>query len=114
MPCFFRFASQFDQNEIEKHAKESMYFYAQVQLYPEQLKEFEALGLPKFSEKNLHEDLCKLCTILTEFQMKNVSAYYHQIKWAHETLHDWYMQHQKDDKYHQNFNEFRKRILKNG
>jgi len=88
MPCYC---------EIERRCKERMYFDSQGLLTREQAQECEKRHLKAFPMGNINDHLCKLCKVLTEEQMKKISAYQWLIKWSHKTLYDWHIQHCKDD-----------------
>lgn len=73
-----------------------MYFDAINLLTNEQLKQCEKEKISRFPE-DVNYSLCRLCKVLTEDQMKQVSAYCYQIKWPHKTLFDWHLKHLQDD-----------------
>ncbi len=100
MPCYCNIPDEKDQEEIERRCKVSMYFYAQRYLTIEQVRECEKQELKQFPLDDENNHLCKLCKILTKEQMEEISAYWYQIKWKHETLYDWYVQHCIDDEKH--------------
>lgn len=98
MPCYCDIPYSNDQKEIEKRCKEKMYVDAQKILTKEQVIECEKNNLKKYPFDKINEYLCKICKILTEDQMKKISAYYFQIEWDHKTLYDWHVKHCQDDK----------------
>ena len=97
MACYCDTPSENDQAEIERRAKKRMYFAGTEVLTKDQIENNEIKVLPLLDANTA---LCNLCKILTEEQMKSISAYYWQIKWRHKTLYDWYLKHVKDDKIH--------------
>lgn len=97
MPCYCDEPEESDQIVIERRCKTSMYFSAQGLLTREQAIECEKRNLKTFPMGDVNDHLCKLCKVLTKEQMKEISAYYYQIKWHHKTLYDWHIQHCKDD-----------------
>lgn len=97
MPCYCSMPEETDQEEIERRAKERMYFDSVNILTREQAQECEKRGLKQFPMLGINDHLCKICKVLTDEQMKNISAYYFDIKWPHESLYDWHIQHCKDD-----------------
>lgn len=98
MPCYCDTPDAHDQIEIERRAKERMYFDAQNVLTQEQLKECGKRGLKLVPLGDLNDHLCKLCKVLTDEQMQQISAYGWNIKWPHKTLYDWHLKHIEDDK----------------
>lgn len=98
MPCYCDTPDADDQVEIERRAKERMYFDAQTILTNEQIEECAKRGLNQFPMGDLNDHLCKLCKVLTDEQMKEISAYQWNIKWSHKTLHDWHLKHLEDDR----------------
>jgi hypothetical protein len=99
MPCYCDVPDENNQAEIEKRAKKRMYFDATTLVTQEQADEHQLCFAPLPDENTA---LCKICKILTEKQMKTISAYQYQIKWPHKTLHDWYVKHLEDDRIHNN------------
>lgn len=97
MPCFCNIPYEGSQIGIERLSKIRMYIKAKSVLTKEQLKKFGNVEIEKLSIIHVNEQLCKICKVLTENQMRHISAYYWQIRWPHETLYDWYIQHCKDD-----------------
>jgi hypothetical protein len=97
MPCYCDIPDEENQAEIEKRCKINMYFDAQYILTKEQVAECEKRGLKRFPLDDVNDHLCKICKVLTEEQMKEIGAYYFQIKWPHKTLYDWYLKHIEDD-----------------
>lgn len=99
MPCYYDSPSNSDQVEIERRAKERMYFECQSVLTKDQAIECEKMDLRQFPRDaaHLNESLCKICKVLTKEQMKTISAYYQQIEWPHKTLYDWHIRHCIDD-----------------
>lgn len=97
MPCYCDIPDSNDQKEIERRCKERMYFDAQTLLTKEQIDECSKRNIKQFPIGDVNEHLCKLCKVLTDEQMKKISAYQWQIKWNHKTLFDWHEQHKKDD-----------------
>lgn len=97
MPCYYDTPDESNQIEIEKRAKVRMYFHATAILTPEQIYN-NFICIAPLPDENT--GLCTLCKILTEEQMKEISAYYWDIKWPHKTLFDWYMKHLEDDRTH--------------
>jgi Cdc6-like AAA superfamily ATPase len=98
MPCYCSTPDSKDQEEIERRAKERMYFDAQSLLTQEQIVEGGKRGLKQFPMGDVNDHLCKLCKVLSDEQMKEISAYQWQIEWSHKTLYDWHLQHCIDDK----------------
>ena len=98
MPCYCDTPNEMDQIEIERRCKVNMYFDCQGLLTIEQSNKCEQQNIPITPVPDVNTALCKICKILNEEQMKEISAYYFQIKWTHKTLYDWYIQHCKDDK----------------
>lgn len=97
MPCYCDIPDEDDQVEIERRAKERMYFDAQAILTPEQVNECDKHYLKGFPIGDLNEHLCKLCKVLSPNQMQEISAYQWNIKWPHKTLYDWHLKHIEDD-----------------
>ncbi len=97
MPCYCDIPDEKDQQTIERRCKVNMYFDAQANLTDAQVEECEKLGLKQFPIGDINSLLCKMCTVLSDSQMKEISAYYYHIKWPHKTLYDWNIQHMKDD-----------------
>jgi len=95
MPCYCDIPDSDDQQEIERRCKTNMYFAATASLTADQIEGnfIKALPLP-----DVNICLCIVCKILTAEQMKGISADYYDIKWPHDTLYDWYLQHIEDDK----------------
>lgn len=102
MPCYCDTPDEDDQAEIERRCKVNMYFDVQVVMTNEQKEKANEMNIPSIpinvDGKDENYRLCKLCSILHKEQMEKISAYFFQIKWPHETLYDWYVQHCKDDK----------------
>lgn len=86
MPCYCDIPDENDQIEIERRCKVMMFFDA-----------CHISGNDFIPGPDINEDLCLLCKILTEDQMKKVLAIYDKIKWNHKNLYDWYIQHCIDD-----------------
>lgn len=86
-----------EQAEIERRCKLRMYFGCQAILTKEQMSSEKHKNLEMFPFDPINTMLCTVCSIMTEEQMKNISAWHYNIKWTHRTLHDWYIQHCKDD-----------------
>jgi hypothetical protein len=97
MPCYCDTPDENNQAEIEKRCKTRMYFDVQELLTSEQFDECEKRNLKRFPMININEQLCQLCKVITDEQMKKISAYHWQIKWSHKSLYDWHCQHCKDD-----------------
>ncbi len=97
MPCYCDTPDSDNQVEIEKRCKANMYFEAVHCLTREQAQEAEKRELKQFPLDDVNFDLCQICKILTEDQLKSISAYYYNIAWVHKTLYDWYAQHVIDD-----------------
>lgn len=98
MPCYCDSPDEDDQVEIEERAKTRMYFDALCLLTDEQIKKCKKRDIKKIPVGDVNEHLCKLCKILNEEQMKEVSAFCFNIKWPHQTLYDWHLKHIEDDK----------------
>lgn len=102
MPCYSDIPDEDDQAEIETRCKVRMYFDVQTLMTTDQCKESQKQNISMFppmkdTREAINQALCKLCHILQKEQMEKISAYYYQIKWSHNTLYDWYVQHCKDD-----------------
>lgn len=99
MPCYCDTPNEYDQTEIQKRCKTNMYFEAVNILNADNLTKAKSLGLEisKFPLPDPNTALCNICKVLTQEQMRSISACYYQIKWSHRTLRDWYKQHCKDD-----------------
>lgn len=97
MPCYCDTPDENDQAEIEKRAKERMYFDGISLLFEEQKNKCKQDKICFVPLPDPNTALCNLCKILTQEQMQGVSAYYYQIKWPHKTLYDWYIKHCEDD-----------------
>jgi hypothetical protein len=100
MPCYCDIPEEDDQVEIERRAKERMYFDVQSFMTKKQVMKSHKLKISMFPLPDVNTALCKLCCILDKKTMEKVSAYQYQIKWSHKTLWDWYVQHCKDDRKH--------------
>jgi hypothetical protein len=104
MACYCDTPEEDDQKEIENRCKVRMYFDAvDSQFTREQYEEAKKKNIkliPGFDDEDINSNLCKICSILTKEQMENISAFYYQIKWPHETLYDWYVKHIEDDRKH--------------
>ena len=102
MPCYCDTPDENDQIEIQKRCKVRMYFDATAILTPENLDKAERINI-KISQLPLPDPntaLCNICKVLTQEQMKSITAFYYQIKWDYKNLYDWYKQHCKDDENH--------------
>jgi hypothetical protein len=97
MPCYCDSPDDNDQSEIERRGKVRMYFDVQDLMTKEQIEKSQQAKISMFPLPDVNTALCKLCSLLDPEQMKRITAYYWQIKWPHKTLHDWYVQHCKDD-----------------
>jgi hypothetical protein len=100
MPCYCDTPPEDDQAEIQKRCKENMYFDAIGILTKENRNRAEELGIKVCIVPLPDENtaLCNICKILTGQQMEKIDAFYPDVKWEHNTLLDWYLQHCKDDK----------------
>jgi hypothetical protein len=97
MPCYCDIPNEDDQVTIEKRAKTMMYFSAIDILTFDQIKK-NCFGIFIVPLPDENTALCNICKFMTEEQMKSIDASFHNIKWAHKTLYDWYSKHLEDDK----------------
>ena len=97
MPCYCDTPDSSDQAKIENACKKRMYFHAQSVLTLKQECECEKRNLKQFPMDNVNDHLCKICKVLTEEQMKSISAFYDRIEWPHENLFEWHLKHCQDD-----------------
>jgi len=98
MPCYCHTPDSSGQKEIEERCKARMYFLAQSVLTKDQIEECKKNNLKMIPMENVNDHLCKICKILTEEQMKKISAFYFQIEWPHNNLWEWHLKHCEDDK----------------
>lgn len=100
MPCYCDTPNSKDQAEIERRCKVGMYFAVQGLMSKKQIKKANEFNIGQFPGEDVNQALCNICKLMTENQLKKVSAYYYEIKWPHKTLYDWYVTHVADDKEH--------------
>jgi hypothetical protein len=87
-----------DQLQFELRCKNNMYHKAINSMTEEQIRKYNELNIRVFPLPEPTISLCKLCSILDKEQMEKISAFFPEIEWKHKTLHDWYVQHCRDDK----------------